>query len=301
MKRLFLPALLALISVTFSSCVEEQEGYDAFRQLEADVATIDAHLTAQGISAIKDLSGLRIHITQLGTGIPAAVFNTVEVGYTGSVLGSTTPFEQGRTYNGLLSGVIPGWQTAFQTLPAGTKGTLYIPSPLAYMNQARANIPANSILVFEFDFKGVVRSESEKNKFTQDTTAIKNYVAAKGWTDVVKDPSGIRYRITQAGTGPEPEVFDKVTMKLDFKNLTDDTKIVATVNRAPSENFASRVVDQNIPGLTALLTNLPQGSKATVLIPSILAFGPNTIYDKGVAIFTPGSNVIIDVDLTLVE
>ena len=48
--------------------------------------------------------------------------------------------------------VIPGWDEGIGYLSKGSKGTLYIPSPLAYgPNGAGGVIPGNAILIFEVE------------------------------------------------------------------------------------------------------------------------------------------------------
>ena len=50
---------------------------------------------------------------------------------------------------------IAGWQYAFRHLRSGAKAVLVVPSPLAYQDQERGKIPANSILVFNVEFLGM--------------------------------------------------------------------------------------------------------------------------------------------------
>lgn len=48
-----------------------------------------------------------------------------------------------------LNGVIKGWQDALQLMTVGSKWKLFIPSDLAYGDQATGSIPAGSTLIFE--------------------------------------------------------------------------------------------------------------------------------------------------------
>jgi FKBP-type peptidyl-prolyl cis-trans isomerase FkpA len=50
-----------------------------------------------------------------------------------------------------LGQMIPGFNEALTLLKAGGKGVFVIPSPLAYGDQGRGPIPANSVLVFELE------------------------------------------------------------------------------------------------------------------------------------------------------
>src|SRR5690606_1678290 len=138
---------------------------------------------------------------------------------------------------------IDGWKIAFTTLPAGSKATLYIPSGYGYGNRNNSSIPANSILQFDVNFKDVEETTAELNRLKEDTLAIDDYITDKGIENVVIDDSGLRYTINQEGTGSSPFWYTKVKIKYTIKLLTDDTKVVATVEREPSTEFASRVID----------------------------------------------------------
>jgi len=298
MKSKFLNVLklstLGLV-LFFASCSEDGESYDPYKQLAADIVTIDNYLAQNLLVPVKDVNGVRMVINQLGTGLPATTNSTVKVTYAGKVLNSTTNFDAG-TITGPVSGFITGWQIALTSLPAGSKATVFVPSPLGYANEPKDLIPANSILVFDVDFIEVTRSATEKERFTSDTTAINSYLLDKDITDHVKDASGVRYRVTQ-GAGPTPTLYDKVKVKLTFKLLSNDLKEVASITREPSDEFYSRVID-NIPGVVATLRTLPEGSKATAYIPSILGFASQPVTNNLNEIIIPAnSNIIVEVEL----
>ena len=298
MKSIF-SYLIALTIVgsllLLTGCLDnDSEAFDSKEQLAKDIAAIDAHLTQSQLLAEKDVNGVRMVIHELGTGLPATTTNTIKVDYVGSVLNNPNPFESG-TATGLVSGFIAGWQIALTSLPVGTKATVYIPSQWGYGNRDQGSIPANSILVFEMDFVEIARSASEKERFTNDTTALNNYLLGKGYTDYVKDPSGVRYRITQLGGGPVPDLFDKLKVKLTYKTLTDDKNAVIEATNEPSATFFSRVVD-NLPGVVATLRELPEGSKAVAYIPSILGFGSRSVNANNTVI-PARTNLIVEMEL----
>lgn len=297
MKLSFSLCLFALMAFTFSACMDTEDPYDGFAQLQKDKEAIDKYLTQQGITDVEeDVNGVHMVIHQLGTGLPAASFNTIIADYDGKIMGSTTSFDDG-TYDGPIGQVIPGWQIAFQSMPVGTVATIYIPSPLAYADKGQGTIPGNAILKFDVDFKEIKLTESERTRFKTDTTTIWNYIKAN-LNGIVKDPSGIRYRITTPlAEGLMPGLYDKVKVKLSFKLFTDDTKTAISVTREPSASFYSRVADQYIPGLAAVLPKMKEGEKATLYVPSGLAFGPNPIIDGGAQVIPANSPVIIEVEL----
>jgi FKBP-type peptidyl-prolyl cis-trans isomerase len=298
--RLIFSLAMVTLAASFNGCMETQDMYDPYGQLVADVATIDSHL-ASTPGVIKDVRGVRMVITELGTGLPAMESNKVKVSYSGTILGSTTPFETGTISDVVLKNLIQGWKIAMTTLPAGSKAIVYIPSPLAYGNKDQAKIPANSILVFDLFFQDVQETEIERQKLKSDTVAIDTYFGQEDLTDVVKDSTGLRYRITTPGLGAKPSWFTPVKLKLTYKLLTDDTKVISTQELAPSSTYASRVVDQ-INGLKVGLQQLNEGAKATFYVPSGLAYGPDFVADTNNTVLIPAnSNLIIEVELQEVQ
>jgi FKBP-type peptidyl-prolyl cis-trans isomerase FkpA len=293
-RKITLACILAVFAFALGSCSTD-DPFDPYEQWKKDVQTIDNHLAANNITdVLKHASGVRIVIDELGTGLPAAPHQSVDIDYTGTLLSNGVQFDHGNTSQ-LLNSYIQGWQVAMSTLPEGSKATIYIPSTLGYGNVARNGIPANSNLVFEIDFRDVVMATSEKNRFTSDTTAIEQYLDIKGIT-ATKHPTGVRYVVSSIGTGTPPGIFDAVKVKYSFSTLADDTHVIATVTDAPTATFDSRVVDF-IPGMVAGLQTIGVGGKVTLYIPSHLAFGIPGVIDSGQQIIAPNSNMIVEVEL----
>lgn len=297
-RRSVFCALAALPFLMFS-CLDSSEVFDPYKQLQQDITAIDNYLTSNGIfsNVIRDPNGVRIVVTELGDGLPAQINNTVDVNYTGRLFPAGAVFDQGNAKGG-LSGYIDGWKIAFTTLPEGTKAKLYIPSGWGYGQQAQGSIPANSILEFDVEFRKVILTDAQADKFEADTTAIATYLTQKGIENVVKDTTGISYVITQEGAGQIPFWYHKVKIKYTFKLLTDDTKVVATIEREPSDTFYSRVVDY-IHGMKIGLQKMRPGGKATFYVPSGFGFGTTTQTDQttGQTIIPANSNLIIDLEL----
>lgn len=302
MKKSFLRILSAILvagtAFVASSCLSNGDVFDAYAQHTKDVAAIDSYLTTNNISAVKDPTGVRMVITQMGTGLPALLSQTITAKYTGKLFSNSATFDSG-TADFALNQVIVGWQVAFSTLPKGSKATIYIPSQYAYGNASQGSIPPNSILVFDVEFIDVKITDTYKTQFTKDTTAINTYISSKSIQNVVKDASGLRYVITSGPTeGVTPSLYDKLKLKYTIKLLSNDTKTVATVDREPSDLFYSRVVDY-IHGMKVGLRKMREGSTATLYIPSGLAFGTTDIKDAttGDVIIPANNSIIVEVQL----
>jgi FKBP-type peptidyl-prolyl cis-trans isomerase len=148
--------------------IKEQEAKQkaaAAKQMIVDDKKLKAYFASQHISPSKTASGLYYIIKEEGTGEQAMPGDSVAVNYTGKLLDGTrfdsnedTAFHHVVPYQFILGqgAVIKGWDEGIALLKAGTKATLYIPSPLAYGSQSRPpvsgnpkGIPSNSIQVFD--------------------------------------------------------------------------------------------------------------------------------------------------------
>jgi len=126
-------------------------------QMGKDLEIIDAYLKDNNINAQSTESGLRYVIENEGDGVHPETGQRVKVHYTGTLLDGTK-FDSSYDREGPLEfpiglrQVIIGWDEGIALLKKGGKGTLYIPSPLAYGPQARGGvITENSILKFEVE------------------------------------------------------------------------------------------------------------------------------------------------------
>ncbi|WNJ20681.1 FKBP-type peptidyl-prolyl cis-trans isomerase [Pontibacter sp. G13] len=137
---------------------ERQKALEAFmrQQMEIDLGIIKDHIQKSGKDFLVTESGLFYHISEEGSGAKAEAGKDVEVHYTGRLLDGTKfdsshdraqpiafPLGAGR--------VIPGWDEGIQLFSEGGKGTLVIPSLMAYGPRAMGPIPANAVLEFDIE------------------------------------------------------------------------------------------------------------------------------------------------------
>jgi FKBP-type peptidyl-prolyl cis-trans isomerase len=97
----------------------------------------------------------------VGTGATAAVGDTVNVHYVGTLTNGTkfdSSYDRGQTFPFRVGAgqVIAGWDQGVPGMRVGGKRRLTIPPSLAYGNQAVGPIPANSTLVFEVELVSIV-------------------------------------------------------------------------------------------------------------------------------------------------
>lgn len=307
MRRKLSGGLILLLGLTLASCFEPDNNVDPNVQLQDDVVQIDNYLALNPPDSediiIRDASGLRMVITEMGSGeIPPTLENIIQVSYVGRVLSNgeinPTPFDQDDSFTLTLTttdvgpDVISGWKLALRMMTQGTKARVYIPSSLAYGRSGSGSIPGNTILVFDMELK-VVYTKLQEVKLADEIVIITRYVAENDIENTQLHPSGVRYVIHDAGTGPSPGLYDQVAVRYTGKLMNEDEDVFEdNVTLRPTETFSSRAVNY-IHGLTYGLQLLGAGGRATFYIPSTLGYGPTT----GITDIPANSNLILEVEL----
>ena len=111
------------------------------RQKKIDDESIKTYLKNKGIDAQKTASGIYYTIKTSGSGDHPKAGAKVKVHYEGRLLSGKTfdsSIARGEPITFGLNQVIPGWQEAVLLLKKGGKDTFWIPSGLAYGNDACA-------------------------------------------------------------------------------------------------------------------------------------------------------------------
>ncbi|GAA4009961.1 hypothetical protein GCM10022408_22670 [Hymenobacter fastidiosus] len=110
-----------------------------------------------------------------------------------------------------------------------------------------------------------------EEQIKKDDVILQNYIKKNNLT-AKKDPSGIYYVVTQPGTGATPKQGQTVSVL--YKGTLLDGKVFDS-----SEKMGNKPIDfplgvgQVIPGWDKGIALLNKGTKATLLIPSSLAYG----------------------------
>jgi len=145
MKLNSLTFIFCLLAGTFSmmSCHKEDQAEIDQQLIEDFIAehNLDADSTSSGLYYVIDLPGSADHPT---------LSDEVTVSYVGFLLNGDI-FDSAPNITFPLNQVIAGWQEGIPLFGKGGKGLLIIPSRLAYGEQARVGIPANSVLAFEIN------------------------------------------------------------------------------------------------------------------------------------------------------
>lgn len=99
-------------------------------------------------------SGLQINTVKEGTGRQPTEKDIVKVHYTGTLINNEkfdSSVDRKEPAEFPVGGVIPGWTEALKLMKAGGQYKLAIPAKLAYRDQGRPGIPANSTLLFDVE------------------------------------------------------------------------------------------------------------------------------------------------------
>ena len=244
--RGFLSALALLVvgSVLFTSCLNSEPPNNEFEeQWKVDTTVIGAYVRTNGIPARKDASGVYFNITESGSGFPPKAGSEVRFEYSLSVIGSTsTVDESDGPYLADMRDLILGMQVGLSLLTPGSKAVIFIPSGYAYGSSNLPGIPANSNLKFEVELISVTKLTAEANQLKADTLALDQYLETNEIENVVKDTTGLRYVITQEGTGPTATLYDKVKISYTGKILTTGTSFFTGTNGTTTV-FDSRVIN----------------------------------------------------------
>lgn len=163
---------VVLVSVKTAAEMQKEQMEKSAAQRGIDEKMIQDFLAKNNIKANKTESGLYYKTDKAGTGPNAKKGETVTVNYTGRILDGEVfdsnidpkfqhvePF----SFDLGMGRVIKGWDEGIALFNKGAKGTLYIPSTLAYGAQGQGPIKPNSILVFEIELTDIKASEGSKN------------------------------------------------------------------------------------------------------------------------------------------
>ena len=263
------------------------------RRIEKEQKTIEAHLAKNSLTAQKTESGIHYIIEKEGSGVHPAAEDIVRVHYKGTLLDGTvfdSSIERGEPIEFALDGVIKGWTEGIPLFSKGGKGTLFIPSHLAYGSNPRpgGKIKSNDVLIFEVELLDIITAAEyaakEGKKFheklaahiapakekmgAKDDAALQAHIK-KHKLDVQKTEDGIYYIIEKAGGEKKPNITSSVTVHYTGL-LLDGTKFDSSVDRGQPATFPlTRVV----PGWSLGIPLFGKGGKGTLLIPSHLAYG----------------------------
>lgn len=134
-------------------------------QAAVDKAIIEKYVADNGLKGKYTDSGIFYAYDKEGKGAQPTIADAVEVHYKGSLLDGTkfdSSYDRGQPAQFPLTRVVRGWQEGIPLFKEGGKGTLLIPSSLAYgaMGMPPA-IPPNAVLRFDIELLKVMKMPAQ--------------------------------------------------------------------------------------------------------------------------------------------
>lgn len=112
-------------------------------------------------------NGIQYKVEKKGEGSKPAATDKVKVNYKGTLIDGTefdSSYKRNEPAEFFLNQVIPGWTTALQAMPVGSKWTIYIPADQAYGQRGGGPIGPNETLIFEVELLDIVTPEATTDK-----------------------------------------------------------------------------------------------------------------------------------------
>jgi FKBP-type peptidyl-prolyl cis-trans isomerase FklB len=137
---------------------KERQKLEGAKNLAIGKAFLKANGTKEGVKVLP--SGLQYKIIKKGTGKTPTAADKVKTHYRGTLIDGTefdSSYKRNQPVEFPVNQVIKGWTEALQLMKEGGKWELYIPANLAYGEQGRPSIPANSTLIFEIELLEVLK------------------------------------------------------------------------------------------------------------------------------------------------
>ncbi len=279
-----------MVSVRTAEEEKKQAEANAAKQKGIDESLLKEYFEKNHIKPLKTASGLYYTVSSEGSGPEGKVGQMYSVNYTGKLIdgkkfdsNTDSAFHHTEPFNVPVGkgNVIKGWDEGLLLYKKGGKGTLYIPSTMAYGAQEKgAQIPANSILIFDIevvDIKDAPAAPKQTDPAEQaktDDRLLQEYFA-KNNIKATKTPSGLYYSVATKGLGPNAKAGKKVTMNYTGKLM--DGKAFDS-NTDPKFNHVSPFTfnlgqGQVIKGWDEGVQLMNLGTKGTLYIPSGLGYG----------------------------
>ncbi|QHT65811.1 FKBP-type peptidyl-prolyl cis-trans isomerase [Rhodocytophaga rosea] len=291
-KTNFLMGVFALM-LMMQGCFKQGETTDERKAKENDEQIRQYLESHTDINAERQPDGLYIDKTEeYPTNTEPKTGDQVYVHYVGRVLnGAIFDSSDTKTNKPLIFGlnnnsIIYGFNKGVSLMRKGEKATIFVPSYLAYGNAAYDKIPAYSVLQFDLHLQDVLTEDG----------ALKRYIEENTIDSVVARTSGLYFAFTDTTSvsgAVTPKGGEKVsvTYKGYFLN---GSKFDESAANTP---FVFTIGSQgSIKGFEEGITLMKVGQKATLMMPSSLAYGTNG--SRSIPPYTP---LIFEVELIKIE
>jgi FKBP-type peptidyl-prolyl cis-trans isomerase len=280
--------IVFLIALLLSGCLDVSN--PEAEQLQNEIKAINNYLAGATFTEVTtgNNSGIQIGISDFGSGAPPHDGQTVTVTYTGRLLSDWSIFEVGTINDKLENMPTRGLRYGIESIPEGTKATIFMASNHAFGTAGTSTVPANATVAYEVVLEKVVKTDLELTQFKIDTTSISKYLKDQKIA-ATKLASGVWYSSDEAGKGTKPNLYDLVTFH--YKG-----SILSTGAVFQEGDLSKEIIFGFIDGLKIGLPLIKTGTIATFYIPSGLGYGTS-----GSSSIPANSNLIFEIKLNAVE
>ncbi|GAA4498076.1 hypothetical protein GCM10023172_14250 [Hymenobacter ginsengisoli] len=295
--RLLALLLLATGSVLTSSCKKDDVVTD---YSATDDATIQKYVADNKIAnAQKQQSGLYyVPVTTNAGAATPKPSDVVSVLYTGTLLNgtafySTTQNDSMPASFQLQGGqVIPGFAEGVSLMHKGDKAVFLVPSGLAFgQGGSPPTVPANTVVRFDVQLVDINPSFA-----VPDDNLLKRYLTKNSITTAQKQASGLYFIPTLRNPSGAQAVSGTTVSVLYTGKLLNGSVFDATSQRG-NQPFTFIVGSGGtIPGFNEGVSLMRKGEKATILIPSGLAYGA-----QGNSSIGPNTPLVFDIEVVDVK
>lgn len=296
--RLLALLLLATGSLLTSSCKKDDVVTD---YSAADDATIQKYLADKSITnAQKQTSGLYfVPVTTNTSAAQPQAGEVVSVLYTGTLLDGTVIYSTSKNDNTPVSfallpnQVIPGFGEGVSLMHKGDKAVFLIPSGLAFGSSGSgSSVPANTVVRYEVELVDI-----NPNFAVPDDNVFKKYLTKNNITTAQKQASGLYFIPTVTNAAGTPAKNGTTASVLYTGKFLDGTVFDASSQHGNTP--LSFVVGSQdlISGFSEGVSLMRKGEKATLLIPSGLAYGARGSSPS----IGPNTPIIFDIEVVDVK
>jgi FKBP-type peptidyl-prolyl cis-trans isomerase len=257
--------LIAVISLSITtSCLKDTDSFDATKQFDIDQKLISEYLAAKNITTKVDtVIGLNYRILTEGNDTLPKSTERININYSIRTLDSDEILLSDSNKTHSFNNILLGMKILMPYTEEKGSVEMFLPSYYAFGQSQLSNLAANTPVIVELKLNKIIRNDDQQLAY--DTYLIDQYIAKNNLQASIDTDSGLRYIISNPGTGFKPAGNSTmiVTYKGEILNgseFDNGTKVTFSLGSL-------------IQGWKILMPKIATGGKITMFIPSQYGYG----------------------------